>query len=216
MTMHESISHDQAIELLPWLVNESLDRGEREAVEAHAASCVICRRELAELGALQASISSVAAQVEAPAPDMRRINARIDAQYDNETHGQAMLSVLREFFGSPWRVAFAAQTLALVVVAVLWLQPRGTDPLFQTLTAAEELPAGHYIRVVFDPTLVGPALSGLIDGAGLTVVAGPSPRGVYTLSFAGGLADHERNATVANLTADERVLFAQPVAGGGP
>ena len=49
MNTRESVSHQQAAELLPWLVNDSLDAGEKENVLEHALACVICRRELDEL-----------------------------------------------------------------------------------------------------------------------------------------------------------------------
>ena len=56
MITHEAMSHDECVELLPWLVNDSLQGRERQAVQAHATSCIICRRELAELEVLQHSI----------------------------------------------------------------------------------------------------------------------------------------------------------------
>ena len=120
------MGHEESIELLPWLVNGSLTASEREAVQTHAESCIVCRRELAELEALQESIQAPAFVV--PAPDMRRINARIDAQLERESRGQNVIAALREFFASPWRAAFAAQTLALVVVATLWLQADTNEP----------------------------------------------------------------------------------------
>ena len=58
MNVRESVSHEQAVELLPWLVNNSLDEQEKEAVLEHAHACVICRRELTNLQQLQNSISN--------------------------------------------------------------------------------------------------------------------------------------------------------------
>ncbi len=212
MTTHEAISHDAAIELLPWLVNESLRGSEREAVKAHATSCIICRRELAELEALQASVHAMA--VEAPAPDMRRINARIDAQLERESFGRNLLAGIRRFFESPWRAAFAAQSLALVAVATLWLQAGSDEPAFRTLSATESLPAGYYLRVVFDPTLDQASIDALLAGAGLGIAAGPSERGVFTVRFADASAETDRAALIETLQNDARVLFVQPVAGG--
>ncbi|MDH3553051.1 MAG: hypothetical protein OER22_10600, partial [Gammaproteobacteria bacterium] len=67
MNKHEPMSHEQASELLPWLVNDSLAEGERDLVHEHATSCVICRRELHELENLRDSISDVSAATAIPA-----------------------------------------------------------------------------------------------------------------------------------------------------
>lgn len=215
MATHDTMTHDEAIELLPWLANGSLTSAERETVESHAASCIICRRELAELQALQAAIDSTTAESEVPAPDMRRINARIDAQLARASRPRELLSALRRMFASPWRVAFAAQTVALLVVAALWLQPDDTQPAFRTLTAVDPLPAGHYIRVVFDPTLGERDVATLLEANGLDIVSGPSERGVVTLQFADETNAEQRDAIIERMRDDDRVLFAQPVANEG-
>jgi len=211
---HEPTTHDLAIELLPWLVNGSLDAEEREAVQLHAASCIICRRELAELRVLHESIGTAAAEVRVPAPDMRRINARIDAQLENASRPRAWWSALRDVVRSPWHIAFAAQTIALLVFAVLWLRPQQTEPAFRTLTTVETLPAGHYLRVVLDPTTDAAGVSELLKTNGLTVAAGPSQRGVITLRFTDDASDDERDVAVSVLREDSRVLFAEPVDAG--
>jgi hypothetical protein len=210
--MSHEMSHEESIELLPWLVNESLTASEREAVQAHAESCIVCRRELAELGTLQESIQSAAAEV--PAPDMRRINARIDAQLEHESRIRDLVMSVRGFFASPWRAAFAAQSLALVAVAGLWLQSGTEDPQFRTLTATETLPAGNYLRVVFDPDLEPTAVDALLAEVGLGVATGPTERGVVTLRFGDAATEADRVAVTESLRDDPRVLFLQPVAGG--
>lgn len=42
------MNHETAHELLPWLLNGTLDPGERDEVRAHLESCEACRRELDE------------------------------------------------------------------------------------------------------------------------------------------------------------------------
>lgn len=212
MTKLEALSHDEAIELLPWLVNGSLDAEERHAVGAHASDCVICRREFAELTALDAAIRSSATDV--PAPDMRGINARIDARLERQTIGARIFAAVRNGLRSPWRIAFAVQTVALVVVVGLFLQAQRSAPEFTTLTTPATLPPGHYVRVVFDPTFETTAVTSLLVEFELRAVAGPSERGVYTLQFAESAGSGEREAAIAALRNDNRVLFAQPVRGG--
>ena len=213
MAAHEEMTHDQAIELLPWLVNESLDAEQRDAVRAHAATCVICRREVAELEVLQRSIRHLPAQEAVPDPDMRRINARIDAKLDRELRPARALSYLRSWFGSPLRFAFAAQTMVLLAITVIWFLPDEADPVFQTLTSTEPLPAGHYLRVVFDPTVEEVGLAALLESSGLSVVSGPSERGVVTLRFQDGEGSADRDEIIRQMRDDSRVLFAEAVEG---
>ena len=48
----EPRGHDEALRLLPWLVNDSLEPEERGWVDAHVAGCPECRNERALLEAL--------------------------------------------------------------------------------------------------------------------------------------------------------------------
>lgn len=212
VTAPELMPHDQATELLPWLVNDTLDPQERDAVHQHATSCVICRREIARLQALQAAIVSMEGQDAVEAPDMRRINARIDALADRENFVNVALTRLHEWFGNPWRLAFTLQTALLVALGAVWLAPRNPEPEFRTLTEPQSLPAGYYLRVVFNPTLDSAHMSSLLNGTRLTIVSGPSARGVYTLRFADGTAASDRVAVVSALQGQPGVLFVQPVA----
>ena len=214
MNRHDPMSHEQASELLPWLVNNSLAEAERDLVHEHAASCVVCRRELHELENLRDSIADASAATEIPAPDMRRINARIDALIEKESRGQVLLSNIREFFRSPWRLAFAAQTAVVAVLAAVLLWPQIDEPEFTTLTDPQALPEGQYVRVVFKPTLPASDLSNLLDTMNLTIVDGPSERGVYTLRLAANPGTADRAAIVADLSSNDGVLFAQPVPSG--
>jgi anti-sigma factor RsiW len=202
-----------AVELLPWFVNESLDPEERDAVAEHASSCVICRRELDELQVLYQSVAAIAAATDVPEPDMRRINARIDAQLRSEQRENALVTAWRKFSSNRLRLAFAVQTAALIVVVGVLLLPREPDPVFGTLTTAEPLPAGHFVRVVFGPTVTDDEVSGLLSANGLTVFSGPTDRGVMTLQFADTASFDERTVITATLQSDGRILFAQSVEG---
>ncbi len=211
MNVRESVSHEQAVELLPWLVNDSLDQQEKEAVLEHAHACVICRRELHNLNQLRDSISHASSTSPIPESDMRNINARIDALINRQNRGRELLSRLREVFDSPWRIAFAAQSIVLLVLAtvLLWPEPRGAE--FTTLTRPENLPDGQYIRVVFSPELQQTELTTLLDEFDLMIVDGPSNRGVYTLSVANTISGQDSAMLASSLQDDPSVFFAQPV-----
>jgi len=209
----ETMPHDRAAELLPWLVNDSLDAGEHEAVREHATSCVICRRELAQLETLRTVIAAADGSGTVAVPNMRRINARIDALVDSKTAGGILLAKLREWFDNPWRAAFVAQTALLVALIALWQLPQRPEPEFTTLTEPQTLPDGHYVRIVFDPTFDAARIATLLEGTRLSIASGPSARGVYTLRFDEGTSGADRAATVAALHGASGVLFVQPIAG---
>lgn len=208
MNAPDAMSHERAAELLPWLVNDSLGVDEKDSVLAHARACVICRRDLDDLQKLKDVMSRVAAPI--PAPDMRNINARIDALIERRGRARHLLSWLGEGLRSPWRTAFVAQSVLLIVLAVMLLLPASDDGQFGTLTDADELPEGHYLRVVFSPELQRSELSELLERFGLEVIDGPTSRGVYTLALPAGLSPNGRDELTAQLQRDSRILFAQP------
>jgi hypothetical protein len=208
------MTHDEARELLPWLLNDSLQTSEHERVREHAAHCVICRRELVLLRSLRESIADANATGPVPDPDMRRINARIDAFMAKENRVRQWLARLRQFGGNPWRMVFAAQTAILLVVAAVVLWPSVRNPEFTTLTTPQTLPDGQYFRVVFEPSLPAAELSSLLESLHLSIVDGPSGNGVYTLKLSTAAADADRDALVSTLLANSGVRFAQPVTGG--
>lgn len=211
MNAPDMLPHEKATELLPWLVNDSLDEDEKVAVLEHAGACVICRRELGDLERLRDSISRVSTALPTPAPDMRNINARIDALIDRRNWGRNLLSQARETFESPWRIAFAAQSILLIVLAGVLLWPKSENAEFTTLTQPDNLPDGHYVRVVFSPELAQSELLTLLGKFELKVIEGPSSGGVYTLGLAEFLSAEDRDKLLKSLQDDPKVLFAQPV-----
>jgi hypothetical protein len=210
VTVRESLSHEQAAELLPWLINDSLEPDERARVFEHAKACVICRRDMDDLEQIRRRIATTAGPI--PSPDMRRINARIDALTDRRERLRRLLAELRDIASSPWNIAFATQSVLLVILAGVVILPGTEEGGFSTLTDAEPLGAGNYVRVVFDPELGDTEIGNFLDRFELTVVDGPSRRGVYTLGVSDSLTASDRDDLLSFLQRDARILFAQPVA----
>ena len=211
MIARESLLHEQAMEMLPWLINDSLLSDERAAVLDHAQSCVMCRREIKSLQDLRDSVNSLSSPVPIPEPDMRNINARIDKLINRQNWARRSISWIGEFFASPWRAVYVAQSVLLVVLAAALLWPATRDTEYTTLTQTSDLADGHYVRVVFSPDLTHSDLKELLDELKLRIVAGPSDRGVYTLATENSIAVMERDTALASLLKNRSVLFAQPV-----
>jgi len=160
---------------------------------------------------LRDSVESSFDTVSIPTPDMRDINARIDKHIGRQNFGRRALVWIGDLFSSPWRAAYAAQTVLLVVLAAALLWPATRDTEYTTLTQITDLADGHYVRVVFSPNLTQSGISDLLDDMELRIVAGPSDRGVYTLATENSNAVRERDNALATLSKNPDVLFAQPV-----
>jgi hypothetical protein len=199
------------MEMLPWLINDSLLSDERAAVLDHAQSCVMCRREMKSLQDLRDSINILFSPVPIPVPDMRNINARIDKLINRQNWARRSILWIGEFFASPWRAVYVAQSVLLVVLVAALLWPATREPEYTMLTQASDLADGHYVRVVFSPDLTHSDLKELLDELELSIVAGPSDRGVYTLATENLIVVEQRDAALASLLKNRSVLFAQPV-----
>ena len=72
--------HDEAFELIPWLVNGRISRSEQESVERHLLQCDACRLEVEEQRRLRQAIRRDISKVEyAPQASLQKLLARIDA-----------------------------------------------------------------------------------------------------------------------------------------
>ena len=210
--MVDAMTHEEAIELLPWLANGTLADGQHGTVRSHAQSCVICRRELEELETFAHAVARADDGAGLPPPDMRRINARIDAALARERRGSALAVGFRRWAANPWRFAFAVQSLVVLAFAAAWMLPSAEEPAaYRTLSDPVQVGDGHYLRVVFDPALTEAGIDERLTAHGLALADGPSARGVYTLRFDDAFGAAERDTALAALRADDQVLFAQTV-----
>lgn len=211
MNEHEALSHEQAIELLPWLVNDSLPVTEKAALLEHAQSCVVCRRELAELEALRDEIGTAGTQADTPPVDMRRINRRIDEYMTRRRRLPAMVDSIVGWFSSPLKAAVVVQAIVIAGLLAALVLPRGTTPAYTTLTTKAALPPGDYLRVVVSTQMNDERFAGMLERHGLTLVDGPSARGVATLTFEAAVDADGRRQIAAALTDEEHLRFVQPL-----
>lgn len=228
--------HDEAWDLLPWYVNESLEGAERREVEEHLAACGICREEVRYWRSVSALAREEGDLAVSPQEGLerlrrRRVEARRDAPASRPSGGTG--SGWRRRLLAPWwdtprpvRWLAAAQLAGLVVLAgILALQPpgRGTQALaagsaesrvanFRTLadpstTAASE---AAFVRVVFAEQTREREMRGVLISVGGRIVAGPSPTGVYTVELAPG--DDPRRV-LETLRSFRHILFAETAPG---
>lgn len=211
MKRPDAMSHDEANELLPWLVNDSVDESEKARLMAHAHTCIVCRRDLAELEALRDHVETSHAAVDSSAIDMRRINARIDEDIVRRRKMTELFEHARAVFANPLKLAIAVQALIIVGLAAALFAPDTRAPSFTTLTAESSLPPGQYLRVVLGPEMVEDHFAILLDRYGLAVAEGPSAHGVATLKFGATEDDDTRRNIAAALSGEAGLRFVQPL-----
>ena len=176
---HE-VTHTEAFELLPWLLNDTLSPRERAAVEKHIDRCPVCRQELDE----QRSVRDLVRESSlVPIPTSRSFNrllGRIDA---SET------DVNRSRFSRLRRPFLIAATLAAVSMSVLLMiavfDKPGSQDEFVTLTdSSAHSGYGPTLHVVFASNITEADMRAVLLAAGGEIVSGPTSEGIYTIGIA--------------------------------
>lgn len=176
--------HYQAERLLPWLLNGTLEDGQRELVERHLAACARCREEARNQERLQALYLQLDAEPSAP-PGFERLRRRLPGV---EPWGTAWREWRPRAVRAGWRnpvlrwTAAACLLLATVLAVSPWRAAPESAPAFRTLgSVAAPTPVGEQLVVVFDPGLSEARMRALLRASGARIVDGPSEAGAYVL-----------------------------------
>jgi anti-sigma factor RsiW len=109
---------DRCQSLVGEYVDGTLDAGEREAVEAHLASCAACRTMAADFGAIRHTARTLEPHVP-PAHVWTKLSAAIDGERRDESGARRLPGRLT------WRPLAIAATLVLIAGGSSWLLLRG-------------------------------------------------------------------------------------------
>lgn len=206
--------HRESWELLPWLVNDSLDDAQTQRLKAHMEDCAECRREYAEQLLLQQQLLREESVLYTPHASLRKLMTRIGQDEIAPPNESVRPPAARATRRMRWLTfAVAAEALGLVVlIGALTLQSDydRSQPRYSTLSSAPTvIPPGPAARVVFSPTVSLAQLGELLRSYQAQVVAGPSEAGVYTLVFPAARDQKEVAAAITRLRANPEVRFAE-------
>jgi len=222
----DSRCDEEAARLLPWYVVGRLDAGDAERVTRHLERCAICRDDLAHERSLRALLRSESSLEYAPQPGLAKTLSRID---ELEREAPAAIPATANIPRKAARRWTAVHWLtAAVLVQAIAVGALGTALLHRSAEINKEpryvtlsLPAisavsGAHIRAVFSPGMPLGALKALLAENTLTIIAGPSEAGAYTLAFTDPQTASKRlDQTIAGLRADARVMFVEPAVNDG-
>lgn len=226
-------AHRQIWDLIPWLVNGTLDDEQRELAHRHLDRCVDCRDEfdfqLRIQGGMTVGASSVPSDCTA---SLEQLMQRIDAEDAGQgyRHIPLNLSSIAEDQRTARRVhrqrrltrmlasLAVAQALGLAALGVAWFaQLREASPsaAYTTLSSPAPTTTEGIIRLVPSPSLAVGELQALLAGAGLHIV-GSNPAGTVLTLAANAATDSAANArdvdsALQSLRANKGVLLAEPI-----
>lgn len=194
-----STSEREALELLPWYVNGTLEGEERERVQRELRSSLTCRIEYERLSRMQGLMQGGDAEQAATDRGFERLMARIHSE------GRARPAAVAQ--NPRWLpLAQAATLLVLVGGAAWWFQEGATtgDGPYQTLTVEQPATLQPQLRLVFKPDVSESERSALFAELGLRMVAAPTADGIYTVALP---RDASAREFFNRLDADPRVAL---------
>jgi len=223
-------SHDEAFELIPWLVNGRISGSDLAWLERHLGVCEVCRREVDVQQRLRSAIRCDESNIEyAPHASFRKLWSQIqaseqtgspvdgiDRSIDRGVDPDRTAQAEHRAAWPPQRWMVAAATLLAVglglVLSLTWrAQSPGPAAEYRTAAAPQAQPdRDGQIRAVFSPSVTVDELTRIVSETRLTIVDGPSDSGVYTLAVQRG-HDVPVADALARLRSDPRVRFAEPV-----
>jgi hypothetical protein len=201
-------AHRDAVALLPWYVNGTLDGVEHARVEQHVRECLACHSELEAQRGLR-ELVRVQDAPPALSAALANMHARLDQQSVRPWPVADSLERVAGWLRPQW-LAWVALAQAVCIVALVSLLGARDGERFHTLSARSAAPVHtDAVVVVFDGTTTQARIQALLRALDARIVDGPNTRGAYTLEVAAG-----RQAAVLDALAREPgVLFAQPAPG---
>ncbi|MFN3238512.1 MAG: hypothetical protein ACE37D_15825 [Pseudomonadales bacterium] len=212
--------HQEVFELIPWLVNDTLEGKERLRVLNHLNDCAVCQAERDRQQELAVLVLSDEDELEANyKPAFAKLMERIDSQATGEmlepTQAEEVVAPPRNT-GGKGKVTLAMAASVFVVVASIGLYQVSREPA-ETLTAPvlqapeTSLPGGESRRlaVTFDENIDSATLRAAFIDTGAYIVSGPDAEGRYVIEAvkSAGESQAEFVATVSQLDGVKHVAL---------
>lgn len=183
--------HDNVLELLPWYINESLGKKERELVQVHLSECAACREERDHLQAIGQMVSEDLEVLPDYRFSLKKLNARIsEAERNRESTREA--AVLGGLPGVYRRnlvpIAGVAAALVVAIMLVAGVQQGGApDPAFRTLTTETTVATDGDVRrleLAFEEPIQAAAMRQALIETRSNLLSGPDSEGNYIVEVA--------------------------------
>lgn len=169
MTKKISLSYEEAWDLIPWFINETLGKDEARAVAAHLESCSQFAAEVAMQRRLAQCVQSLEINDARQQDSLRMLESRITPR---RSLAELFAPLLDSFWAHHRSFAMAACALVALIVGVSAFGPGAPD--YQTLTEESAPIAGTEFRLRVAPETDLSALREDLLAAGAATVSEPS------------------------------------------
>jgi anti-sigma factor RsiW len=202
--------HQNVQELLPWLLNGTLQGEEAVKVEEHLRACPGCRAELECLRVMQSEYleSEIAPEAQDALAKLRPRLEETQPAKRPPRRSTGRAATLTAPFPVWFKLAMAAQFALVFGLGWAVLQPDRAGLAYRVLSAsgAPERAVGSLV-VVFDPAAAQRDVARILRASGGRVVDGPTESNGYVVAVPdGGLS-----AALARLRAEPAVVLAEPL-----
>jgi Putative zinc-finger len=201
--------------VFPWYLNGTASADDHDMLEKHVASCASCERRLASERLLFQRISGSATDTTV---DVDAAWDRFESSLGSATIGSIAPSAQPTAAPRYLRNLAIAQAaaLAFLAIAVVYLlsDRARLEPGFRTVTTPVSVKSsgGMVLRVAVAQEISAPQFVALAQEHGATVLAGPTPQGVFTVELP-TLALQE--LALERLRATPGMLLVEPVSKAG-
>jgi anti-sigma factor RsiW len=197
-------AHDEAQQLLPWLLAGTLEGAELERVQAHLGSCELCRADLTRERKLRAAGRQCEPALDAGTA-LAQLLPRLGPQEAGETRPGRWKSTVAANGGRWLRVLAAAQLAVIAVLALLLARPGDDNASYRGLGATGH--AQGNVVVAFNPDTPERELRRILQAAEARVVDGPTVTDAYVLA----VPQSRQAFALGRLRAEPAVILAQPL-----
>jgi len=170
--------HEEIKLLLPWLVNNTLERSETERVRRHLTQCSACKEDVSLLLSVQSTMAKHSPTPILPAPDSSRLLDPIE--YHKRTPANNPAPRRR----AAWAASIAAMLAAAALILIYQNQSPAPNHRFNTATATEGVAAMDYLlNIAFAPGSEQAERDQVLRNIGATDISIDTDEGTYRVTI---------------------------------